>query len=64
MRALVATDGSTEATAAIDWLSRLPMTWTALRVVTVVTLPPSSIGIPTVRATTALLDDGESSPRA
>ena len=60
MRALVATDGSTEATAAIDWLSRLPMTWTALRVVTVVTLPPSSIDIPTVRAYyQMLLDDGE-----
>jgi nucleotide-binding universal stress UspA family protein len=50
MRILVATDGSTDATAAIEWLARRPLTVTALRVLTVVTLPPSSIDIPTVRA--------------
>jgi nucleotide-binding universal stress UspA family protein len=60
MRALIATDGSTEATAAIDWLSRLPLTEAALRVVTVVTLPPSPIDIPTVRAYyQLLLENGE-----
>jgi nucleotide-binding universal stress UspA family protein len=59
MRVLIATDGSTEATAAIDWLSRLPLTEAALRVMTVVTLPPSSIDIPTVRAYyQVLLDNG------
>lgn len=60
MRVLAATDGSTDATAAIEWLARRPLTVTALRVLTVVTLPPSSIDIPTVRAYyQALRADGE-----
>jgi hypothetical protein len=59
-RVLLTTDGSTDATAAIDWLSRLPLSGARLRVLTVVTLPPSSIDLPTVRAYyQELLDNGE-----
>ena len=59
-RVLLTTDGSTAATAAIDWLSRLPLSGARLRVLTVVTLPPSSIDLPTVRDYyQGLLDNGE-----
>ena len=50
MRVLVATDGSTDAGAALGWLSHLSPSRTSVRIVTVVTLPPSPIDIPTVRA--------------
>jgi nucleotide-binding universal stress UspA family protein len=60
MRLLVATDGSTDSRAAIDWLSHLSLAESAVRVITVVTLPPSAIDIPPVQDYyQALLDDGQ-----
>lgn len=51
MRVLLAVDGSDDARAAATYLTHLPLPPAALvRVVSVVTLPPSPIDIPTVRA--------------
>jgi nucleotide-binding universal stress UspA family protein len=48
MRVLVATDGSPDAAAAIEWLGRFPVPDSAhMRVVTVVTLPPWPGDVPT-----------------
>jgi nucleotide-binding universal stress UspA family protein len=60
MRILVATDGSADASAAVGWLSHLSLTESPVMVLSVVTLPPSSIDIPTVRSYyQTLLDYGE-----
>jgi nucleotide-binding universal stress UspA family protein len=65
MRILVATDGSADSRAAISWLSHLSLAESAVRVVTVVTLPPSTIDIPTVRDYyQTLLDEGHAMARA
>jgi nucleotide-binding universal stress UspA family protein len=50
MRVLLATDGSDDAKAAAAFLDRVPLpAETAVRIVSVVTLPPSPIDIPPVR---------------
>ena len=50
MRVLMATDGSDEARAAAAWMAQFPLpTASRLRVVSVVSIPPSPIDIPTVR---------------
>lgn len=50
MKVLLATDGSRDARAATRFLAGLPLAAdTALRVLTVVTFPPSALDIPTVR---------------
>lgn len=60
MRVLLATDGSDDAKAAATWLAGFPLPASArLLVVTVVSLPPSPIDIPTVRELyQTLLDEG------
>lgn len=60
MRVLVATDGAPDAAAAIEWIPCLLPPSSAVKILTVVTLPPSPIDIPTVRAYyEALLAEGE-----
>lgn len=50
MRILVATDGAPDARRAAAWLADFPLAAPAeIRVVSVATLPPSPIDIPTVR---------------
>jgi nucleotide-binding universal stress UspA family protein len=50
LRILLATDGSEDARRAVQWLTTLPVpAGTTVRVVSVVTLPPSPIDIPAVR---------------
>jgi nucleotide-binding universal stress UspA family protein len=50
MRVLLATDGSEEARAAAAWMAQFPLpTGSRLRVVSVVSIPPSPLDIPTVR---------------
>jgi nucleotide-binding universal stress UspA family protein len=50
MRVLLATDGSEDAKKAAAFLAQLPLpASTAIRIVSVITLPPSPIDIPTVR---------------
>jgi nucleotide-binding universal stress UspA family protein len=50
MRVLVATDGSPDALAAIDWLTRLPLPEPAtVRAVTVMTPVKSALDLPTIR---------------
>ena len=60
MRILVPTDGSEHAAGAIEWLTTFPLPPSAqLRVLSVATLPPSSIAIPTVESYyQALREDG------
>jgi nucleotide-binding universal stress UspA family protein len=51
LRVLYATDGSADARAAGEWLSRFPLPAASeILAVAVVTLPPSALDIPTVRA--------------
>jgi nucleotide-binding universal stress UspA family protein len=58
VRVLLATDGSDDARRAGQWLAMLPVSAQAhVRVVAVVTLPPSPIDIPTVREYHAHLRD-------
>lgn len=61
MRVLLATDGSANARAAALWLRDFPMPGVArIRVLTVVTLPPSALDIPQVADLNAgLLADGQ-----
>jgi nucleotide-binding universal stress UspA family protein len=50
MRVLLATDGSEDARAATAWLTRFPLPGgSRVRVVTVVSIPPSGVDMPTVR---------------
>lgn len=60
MRIMVATDGSDDARAAVEWLARFPLPADAQPLaITVVTVPPSSLDIPTVRQfQQALRDEG------
>jgi nucleotide-binding universal stress UspA family protein len=56
MRVLLATDGSDDARAATAWLTRFPLPADSrVRVVTVVSLPPSALDLPTVRSFLATL---------
>ena len=60
MRVLIASDGSPDSTAALEWIPGLLPPPALVKVLTVVTLPPSSIDIPTVRAYyETLLAEGE-----
>jgi len=50
MRVLLATDGSGDALAAATWLAQFPVpSGSRLRVVSVVSIPPSALDLPTVR---------------
>jgi nucleotide-binding universal stress UspA family protein len=58
LRIMVATDGSDDARRAVDWLARLPLPPTTQVVaVTVATVPPAPLDIPTVRQFTQALRD-------
>ena len=58
MRVLLATDGSEDARTATAYLARLPLpAGSRLRVVSVVSIPPSALDVPTVREFQASLRD-------
>jgi len=59
MRVLLATDGSDDARAATVWLTRFPLPeGSRVRIVTVVSIPPSALDLPTVRDFVGTLREG------
>lgn len=61
MRVLLATDGSEDARAAAAWMAQFPLpTASRLRVISVVSIPPSPLDIPTVREFAAALREAAS----